>query len=140
MTEGPWVQRVDTSALLGVVPIVSSIVNGPILVEFISVEVRAFGAVLTLRIVDAGATESTPFAVIPRVTAASEDQLSIECLVVSNDFNTNQSIRHRVVVRPQLTPDTWVSFSVDGFEFDERNLSASGPWPSPRVQIPRLVV
>jgi hypothetical protein len=135
LIEQSWFEEVDTSTLLGVVPIVAVSSKGPILVEFIALERRERGAVLALRIIDDEATDEAPNFVVPRIAVLSSNNQEVECQVIANDFVSLGSVRHRAVMRPELVPGSRVSFIIEGFEFDDRNVGAHGPWASPDVEI-----
>lgn len=135
MITNEWIDGIDRSLLLRVIPVGATVERDGVLVEFISVEHRAAGGVLILRIGDASlAGDGDPFDMgVPIVRITTAQGADLTSIVVASDFMKQDSVRHRVVFGPFPEPEAGELIAeVTGFELTERYASM-GPWRAPPI-------
>lgn len=137
MSEGSWIEAIDTSRLVSVIDLSFYSAGERFDVEFIALEVRERGAVLHFRIVDAeGATGPDPTNfIIPDVALASSVGEKLRGLVIANDFVDLHSVRHRAIVTPRPQAGSRLTVSVSGLDPARSDLV----WTSREVTAPDVV-
>lgn len=135
MSDAEWTELVDRSRLLSVVPIGRADSRHGVRVEFIALERREAGGVLTFVVADEAGrdvgegplTESLP---VLRITA--NDGREFDTQLVGGSFLDLSLVRYRAVCRPPLVSGSSLDIVVARFEFGVL-ADVEGPWSSGEV-------
>ena len=132
-----WADPVDRSPLLSVLAIGRSVSQHRVRVEFIAIERREAGGVLTFVVVDDTGRDTGQGPLIhsmPVIGLTSSDGSPIETSVVGGQYLDLSRVRYQAVFRPALRTGVTVEAVVEGFE-DGLLADLRGPWSSGEVAV-----
>ena len=132
MSDPEWTELVDRSPLLSVLAIGKVVSRHAVRVEFIALERRELGGVLTFVVVDETIRETGEGPLIqsvPLLRLTADDGRQFETRVVGGTFLDMSLVRYQAVFRPPLPPGTGVEVVVDRFVAGTL-ADVEGPWAS----------
>jgi hypothetical protein len=135
MGEADWVEAVDTSNLVDVIPLVSRAERAGVTIEFVSLEIRELGGVVTLVVRSAPIDDQSPDFSVPELSVETEPPGQFDIVVVANDFVSLAHIRYRAVMRPRPSSGCLLRVVVSGFELGYEP-TPEGVWKSATIRVP----